>query len=218
MNLAMFYVCSQSFYFGEFIFLGEISIRRPLVECLAFFRSKMATKMTVAFSKIVIPSHLLKFKIANYLQGLNHLNVNAPMFYLIFVIIILFIECCLLEHSEKNNYHAQVFPLFICLFFYFDLKNVVKHTAILSILYIFMKAIFPGPDTVPPNGDVDLSYDPIWEIWLAEVNKFYQHYDRITNHTRDDTNHNHNHGPLQRRHNKRDGVLNHQPHHCLLTV
>ena len=26
---------------------------------------------------------------------------------------------------------------------------------------------------------IDLSHDPIWAIWLAEVSKFYQHHDRI---------------------------------------
>ena len=46
-----------------------------------------------------------------------------------------------------------------------------------------MKAIFPGSDTRPTQvGDLDLSHDPIWVIWLAEVRKFHQHHDRI-NHT-----------------------------------
>ena len=44
-----------------------------------------------------------------------------------------------------------------------------------------MKAIFPGSDTRPTQvGDIlDLSHDPIWAIWLAEVRKFHQHHDRI---------------------------------------
>ena len=46
-----------------------------------------------------------------------------------------------------------------------------------------MKAIFfPGQTPVPPRSGtwiLDLSHDPIWAIWSAEVRKFHQHHDRI---------------------------------------
>ena len=40
----------------------------------------------------------------------------------------------------------------------------------------------PGQTPVPPRSGTcipDLSHDPIWAIWLAEVRKFHQHHDRI---------------------------------------
>ena len=46
-----------------------------------------------------------------------------------------------------------------------------------------MKAFFPGSDNRPTQvGDIDLdlSHDPIWAIWLAEVKKFHEHHDRIS--------------------------------------
>ena len=52
--------------------------------------------------------------------------------------------------------------------------------------YTFMKAIFPGSDTVPPKSGtwiLDLSHDPIWAIWFAVVRQFHQHHDRIALHT-----------------------------------
>ena len=39
-----------------------------------------------------------------------------------------------------------------------------------------------APTPVPPRSGtwiLDLSHDPIWAIWLAEVRKFHQHHDRI---------------------------------------
>ena len=49
---------------------------------------------------------------------------------------------------------------------------------------LFMKAIFPGSDTRPTRSGtwiLDLSHHQIWAIWLAEVRKFHQHPDRISN-------------------------------------
>ena len=55
--------------------------------------------------------------------------------------------------------------------------------AILSkFLHFLWKLFFPGQTPVPPRSGtwiLDLSHDPIWAIWLAEVNKFHQHHDRI---------------------------------------
>ena len=68
--------------------------------------------------------------------------------------------------QTKINYHVRyLYFLFVCVFF--------PH---------FMKVIFPGSDTRPIQVGtwiLDLSHDPIWAIWLAEVNKFHQLCDRI---------------------------------------
>ena len=56
---------------------------------------------------------------------------------------------------------------------------------IIQVFTLFMKAIFPGQTPVPPRLGtwiLDLSHDPIWGIWLAEVRKFHQHHDRIECH------------------------------------
>ena len=49
--------------------------------------------------------------------------------------------------------------------------------------YTFYEShFFPGQTPVPPRSGTcipDLSHDPIWAIWLAEVRKFHQHHDRI---------------------------------------
>ena len=49
--------------------------------------------------------------------------------------------------------------------------------------YTFYESyFFPGQTPVPPRSGtwiLDLSHDPIWAIWLAEVRKFHQHHDRI---------------------------------------
>ena len=45
-----------------------------------------------------------------------------------------------------------------------------------------MKAIYPGQTPIPLRSGtwiLDLSHDPIWAIWLAEVRKFDQHHDRM---------------------------------------
>ena len=72
---------------------------------------------------------------------------------------------------------------FICLFFHFDFKSAVKYTAIFSMfLHFLWKPFLPGHTPVPPRSGtwiLDLSHDPIWAIWLAEVRKFHQHHDRL---------------------------------------
>ena len=49
--------------------------------------------------------------------------------------------------------------------------------------YTFYEShFFPGQTPVPPRSGTcipDLSHDPIWAIWLAEVRKFHQHHDRM---------------------------------------
>ena len=86
----------------------------------------------------------------------------------------------LLEH-RKISYPAIY--IFICLFFHFDLKKLIKYTAILPKFFtLFMKAIFPVLTLVllrSGTWTLDLSHDPIWAIWLAEIGKFHQHHDRI---------------------------------------
>ena len=86
-------------------------------------------------------------------------------------------------YIKKNNYHMQLFICFICLFFHFDFKDVIKYTATLSkFLHFLWKLFFPGQTPVPSRSGtwiLDLSHDLIWAIWLAEVWKFHQHHDRI---------------------------------------
>ena len=51
-----------------------------------------------------------------------------------------------------------------------------------SFYTFFENHFFPGQTPVPPRSGtwiLDLSCDPIWAIWLAEVRKFHQHHDRI---------------------------------------
>ena len=70
--------------------------------------------------------------------------------------------------QTKINCHVQVFTFFVCL--------------CLGFFPHFMKVIFRGSDTRPIQVGtwiLDLSHDPIWAIWLAEVNKFHQLCDRI---------------------------------------
>ena len=49
--------------------------------------------------------------------------------------------------------------------------------------YTFYESyFFPGQTPVPPRlwlWILDLSHDPFWAIWLAEVTKSHQHHDRI---------------------------------------
>ena len=71
----------------------------------------------------------------------------------------------LLDHRYKNNYHIQLFIFFICLFFHFDFKDVIKYTAILSkILHFLWKLFFPWSDTRPTQV-VDMDPWPVtWPI------------------------------------------------------
>ena len=69
-------------------------------------------------------------------------------------------------------------------FLHFDFKDSIKYTAIylFKFLHFLWKTFFPGQTPVPPRSVtwiLDLSHDPIWAIWLAEVRKFHQHHDRI---------------------------------------
>ena len=73
--------------------------------------------------------------------------------------------------------------LFICYIFHLDFKDAIKYTATLSkFLHFLWKLFFPGQTPVPPRSGtwiLDLSQDPIWATWLAEVSKFHQNHDRI---------------------------------------
>ena len=52
-----------------------------------------------------------------------------------------------------------------------------------NFFYTFYESyFFPGQTPVPPRSwlwILDLSHDPFWAIWLAEVTKSHQHHDRI---------------------------------------
>ena len=51
-----------------------------------------------------------------------------------------------------------------------------------SFYTFYESQFFPGQTPVPPRSGtwiLDLSHDPNWAIWLAEVRKFHQHHDRI---------------------------------------
>ena len=55
-----------------------------------------------------------------------------------------------------------------------------------SFYTFYERHFFPGQTPVSPRSRtwiLDLSHDPIWAIWLAEVGKFHQHHDRISNYT-----------------------------------
>ena len=50
--------------------------------------------------------------------------------------------------------------------------------------FFLWKPFFPGQTPVPRRSGpwiLDLSHDPIWAIWLAEVRKFHQHHDKMIN-------------------------------------
>ena len=53
-----------------------------------------------------------------------------------------------------------------------------------NFFYTFYESyFFPGQTPVPPRSwlwILDLSHDPFWAIWLAEVTKSHQHHDRIS--------------------------------------
>ena len=62
-----------------------------------------------------------------------------------------------------------------------------------NFFYTFYESyFFPGQTPVPPRSwlwILDLSHDPFWAIWLAEVTKSHQHHDRISNLTPHITGH-----------------------------
>ena len=82
-----------------------------------------------------------------------------------------------LKHIYKLPYPAIHFFLFVY-FFTLILKDVIHYIAILSkFLHFLWKPFFPGQGT----WILDMSHDPNWVIWLAEVRKVHQHHDRISN-------------------------------------
>ena len=91
-----------------------------------------------------------------------------------------------LASGKKQLPYPVIHIIYLFFFFHFDFKDTIKYTATLSkFLYFLWKPFFPGQTPVPPRSGtwiLDLSHDPIWAIWLAEVRKFQQHQDRISNH------------------------------------
>ena len=118
----------------------------------------------------------------NYLLWSNCLILNIPVLYLIFVIIILIGDCfpkhSYVEIKLKSGtfqiiitlqiqlFHWRLpsrtyikkqlsYPaihIFICLFFQFGIKDVMKYTAILCMfLHILWQLFFPGQTLVRPS-------------------------------------------------------------------
>ena len=84
--------------------------------------------------------------------------------------------------DKKKLSYPAIHILFV-IFCHFDFKDVIQYTAILSnFLHFLWKLLFPGKTPVPPRSGtwiLDLSHYIIWAIWLAEVRKCHQHYERI---------------------------------------
>ena len=71
------------------------------------------------------------------------------------------IEDYLFRTHMKNNYHVQVF-IFLCLSYHVNFKNVIKHTAILSIFSYFDESHFPRLGTRPTQAE---DMDPWPAAW-----------------------------------------------------
>ena len=71
----------------------------------------------------------------------------------------------------------------MCIFCTLILKMQPNIQQYYPSFYTFYEShFFAGQTPVPPRSGtwiLDLSHDPIWAIWLAEVRKFHQHHDRI---------------------------------------
>ena len=87
-------------------------------------------------------------------------------------------------YIKKNTISS--YSYFYFLFFTSILKmqsNIQRYYPSFNTFY--ESHFFPGQTPVPPRSGrsgtwiLDLSHDPIWAIWLAEVRKFHQHHDRI---------------------------------------
>ena len=86
---------------------------------------------------------------------------------------------------KNNDYYVQIFLFYLLIFSHWFLKsNQISSGIIFFFFYTFYESyFFPGQTPVPPRSwlwILDLSHDPFWAIWLAEVTKSHQHHDRIT--------------------------------------
>ena len=85
--------------------------------------------------------------------------------------------------GKYNDYYVQIFLFYLLIFSHCFLKSNQISSGIIKFFYIFYESyFFPGQTPVPPRSwlwILDLSHDPFWAIWLAEVTKSHQHHDRI---------------------------------------
>ena len=84
---------------------------------------------------------------------------------------------------NNNDYNVQIFLFYLLIFSHWFLKSNQISSGIIFFFYTFYESyFFPGQTPVPPRSwmwILDLSHDPFWAIWLAEVTKSHQHHDRI---------------------------------------
>ena len=84
---------------------------------------------------------------------------------------------------KNNDYYVQIFLFYLLIFSHWFLKSNQISSGIIWFFYTFYESyFFPGQTPVPPRSwlwILDLSHDPFWAIWLAEVTKSHQHHDRI---------------------------------------
>ena len=84
---------------------------------------------------------------------------------------------------KNNDYYVQIFLFYLLIFSHWFLKSNQISSFFLHILW---KLFFPGQTPVPPRSwlwILDLSHDPFWAIWLAEVTKSHRHHDRMVHHS-----------------------------------
>ena len=87
---------------------------------------------------------------------------------------------------KNNDYYVQIFLFYLLIFSHWFLKSNQISSGIIILFNFFYTSyesyFFPGQTPVPPRSwlrILDLSHDPFWAIWLAEVTKSHQHHDRI---------------------------------------
>ena len=107
-------------------------------------------------------------------QIINHLTNSAIQLKITF-----------LNIDKKKTITISSYSYFLFVHFFTFILNVQSNIQqYYPSFYTFYEShFFPGQTPVPPRSGtciLDLSHDPIWAIWLAEVTKFHQHHDRIT--------------------------------------
>ena len=140
-----------------------------MVKCL-ILNTPVFYLIIVIIKLIRVCFFIVEFKLNNgTFQIINHLTNSALQLKITFY------------NKDKKPITISSYSYFLFVyFFHFDFKGAVKYTAILSkFLHFLWKPFFPGQTPFPPRSGtwiLDLSHDPIWAIWLAEVRKFHQHH------------------------------------------